>query len=85
MFNLVNYETNERFENFPYIPIVNDNGLGCDFYPEFECDTFVSCSRFQVPFNDDFCLGKTSDIYVSDKAFKSMLRHYKLNSSCIAE
>lgn len=79
MFNLVNYETNERFNNFPYIATINGNGVVGDFYPEFECDTFVSYSRFQIPFNDEYVEGKTNDIYVSDKAYNSMLRHYKLN------
>lgn len=79
MFNLINNDTNERFDNFPYTATCCNNGVVGDFYPDFECDTFKSFSRFQVPFNDNFVLGKTDDLYVSDYAYKSLLEHYNAN------
>lgn len=79
MFNLVNFETKERFDNFPYTVACTNIGVGCEFYPDFECDTFAAFYRFQVPFNDDYILGKTEDVEVSDKAYKGLLKHYELN------
>ncbi|MBP3677865.1 MAG: hypothetical protein J6I97_05920 [Agathobacter sp.] len=79
MFNLVNVETDERFDQFPYTVRCSDVGVVGDFYPDFECDTFKSFSRFQVPFNDEYVLGKSDDLYVSDYAYKSLLEHYQNN------
>lgn len=79
MFNLVNLDTNERFDKFPYSVQCCDIGVVGDFYPDFECDTFKSFSRFQVPFNDDYISGKSDDVYVSDYAYKSLLEHYQIN------
>lgn len=79
MFNLVNDDTNERFDNFPYRVAVCNIGIVGEFYPDFECSTFKAFSRFQIPFNDDFVLGKTDDVRVSDYAYKSLLEHYFSN------
>lgn len=76
MFNLVNLDTKERFDNFPYSVKCCGIGVVGDFYPDFECDTFMSFSRFEVPFNDDYVLGKTDNVYVSNKAYVGLLEHY---------
>ena len=79
MFNLVNYETGERIDNFPYTPEFCSIGIVPNFHPDFECETFMSFSRFEVPFNDDYVLGKTDDIEVSNKAYEKMIKHYEQN------
>ena len=80
MFNLVNFETGERFDNFPYLATLSYNiGVSGEFYPEFDCDTFLCFSRFKIPFNDDYYLGKTDDINVSDSAYQTLLKHYQDN------
>lgn len=79
MFNLINFETKERFDNFPYsAPCCNIGVIG-EFHPDFKCDTFMAFSRFKIPFNDDYVLGKTNDIEVSDIAYKDLLKHYHDN------
>lgn len=79
MFNLVNFETEERFEDFPYTPTCCNIGVVGEFYPDFECDTFMAFSRFKIPFNDDYVLGKTNDLEVSDSAYKALIKHYQEN------
>lgn len=79
MFNLVNFETKERFDSFPYTPACCNIGVVGEFYPDFECDTFMAFSRFKIPFNDDYVLGKTDDLEVSDSAYKALLKHYQNN------
>lgn len=79
MFNLVNFETKERFDNFPYTVTCSNIGVVGEFYPDFECDTFMAFSRFQIPFNDDYVLGKTDDVEVSGRAYKGLLKHYQEN------
>ena len=76
MINLVNLNTNERFDNFPYTIKCCNIGVVPDFFPDFECDFFISFSRFQVPFNDEYIEGKTDDICVTDYAYRILLKHY---------
>ena len=81
MFNLVNFETKERFNNFPYtVPCCNIDFV-VKFYPDFECNTFMVFFRSEIPFNDDYVLGKTDDLEVSDSDYKSLLKHYKVYNS----
>lgn len=77
MINLVNLNTNERFDNFPYSIFCSDIGVIPDFYPDFECDFFLSFSRLKVPFNDQYNNGESNDIYVSDYAYRKLLEHYQ--------
>lgn len=85
MFNLVNFETGERFDNFPYSVSICNIGLGCEFYPDFYDDdddddiVYLAFSRLKIPFNDDFVLGKTDDVKVPDCVYKSLLKHYQDN------
>ena len=79
MFNLVNFETNERFDNFPYSASICDCGLGCEFYPDFDDSLYVAFSRLKIPFNDDFVVGKTDDVKVPDVVYKALLKHYQDN------
>lgn len=79
MINLVNFETKERFNNFPYTVSVCDIGVVGDFYPDYECNYFMSFSRYQIPFNDDYVLGKSKDVEVSNYAYKRLIQHYKDN------
>lgn len=79
MFNLVNFETKERFNNFPYSASVCDCGLGCEFYPDFDDSVYLAFSRLKIPFNDDFVLGKTDDVKVPDVVYKALLKHYQDN------
>ena len=79
MFNLVNFETNERFDNFPYSASICDCGLGCEFYPDFDDSLYVAFSRLKIPFNNDFVEGKTDDVKVPDVVYKALLKHYQDN------
>ena len=79
MFNLVNFETGQRFNNFPYSASVCNVGLGCEFYPDFDDDVYLAFSRLKIPFNDDFVLGKTDDVKVPDCVYKSLIKHYQDN------
>lgn len=79
MFNLVNYETGQRFDNFPYSVPISNIGIVPDFHPDFKCETFMSFSRLEVPFNDGYVLGKTDDIEVSNRAYEKMIKHYEQN------
>ena len=79
MFNLVNLETKERFDNFPYSASIGDCGLGCEFYPDFDDSLYVAFSRLKIPFNNDFVEGKTDDVKVPDVVYKALLKHYQDN------
>ena len=79
MFNLVNFETNERFDNFPYSASICDCGLGCEFYPDFDDSLYVAFSRLKIPFNNDFVEGKTDDVKVPDVVYKALVKHYQDN------
>ena len=71
MINLINFETKERFDNFPYICIAGD------FYPDYECDYYMSFSQLHIAFNDDYVLGKSKDVEVSNYAYKKLIQHYQ--------
>ena len=79
MFNLVNYETGERFDNFPYSVPISSIGIVPEFHADFECDTFKAYSRLEVPFNDAYVLGDTDDVKVPDEVYKDLIKHYKEN------
>lgn len=85
MFNLVNHETGERFDNFPYTVAINCFGIVPEFHADFHCDTFMAFSQLEVPFNDDYVLEKTDDVEVSDGVYKSLIKHYEENFLEVAE
>ena len=41
-------------------------------------ESFIQISSV-ILFNDDYALGKSDDLYVSDYAYKSLLEHYENN------